>query len=110
MMPDESTFRAHLAGPRFQSGVDRGWWRLVSVDWPHALIAVAAAERAGGPAEFALRFELAGYPVVAPTAAPWDLFTGALLAQNKRPKGALRISTGCNGGELVPVGLAGVEQ
>ncbi len=60
--PDERVFRAHVAGARFQSVVDRGEWCLLGIEWPHALIAVSAAERQNGPLEFVLRFELSGYP------------------------------------------------
>lgn len=87
MPPDERAFRAHVAGARFQSGVDRGHWRLLGIDWPCAVIAISAAERENGPTEFVLRFELSGYPTSPPTATPWDLETDALLAPAKRPKG-----------------------
>jgi hypothetical protein len=86
--PDERAFRAHVVGARFRIGVDRGDWRLLEIDWPHAVIAISAAERDNGPYEFILRFELSGYPTSTPTATPWDLETDALLAPDKRPKGA----------------------
>ena len=44
MAVDEQVFRAHLEAGPFQSGVDRGRWRLLSLQWPYALIAVQAAE------------------------------------------------------------------
>jgi hypothetical protein len=84
--PDERAFRAHVAGGRFQAGVDRGEWRLVSIDWPHAVIAISAAPRAGAPTEFFLRFELTGYPNTGATAALWDPETQALLPDRTRPK------------------------
>jgi hypothetical protein len=84
---DEQVFRAHLAGARFQDGVDRGRWRLVGeIEWPHAVIAVSAAQRDGAPDEYYLRFHLSGYPAM-PTAMPWDLEKGEKLAPEKRPKG-----------------------
>lgn len=87
MTLDEQVFRQHLAGPRFQEGVDRKRWRLVGeIAWPHAVIAVSAAPREGAPEEFFLRFDLTGYPAM-PTAMPWDPEAGAMLAPNKRPKG-----------------------
>jgi hypothetical protein len=85
--PDERVFRSHVDGARFQSGVDRGDWRLVGIEWPHALIAISAAERENGPPEFVLIFELSGYPTSCPTSTPWDLEPDALLAPAKRPKG-----------------------
>src|SRR5690606_18657034 len=87
--PDERTFRAHLERAQFQAGVDRGRWRVVSVSWPHAVIAVAAAPQPNSPAEFHLRFDLTGYPRQAPTATPWDSGTGTVLAAQKRPRGEI---------------------
>ena len=84
--PDELAVHAHLRSARFQSGVDGGRWRLISAEWPHALIAVAAAPREGTPSEFVLRFDLAGYPQSV-TAGIWDCSTNALLAPDLRPKG-----------------------
>jgi hypothetical protein len=85
--PDERAFQAYVEGARFQSGVDRGEWRLVTVDWPHVVIAVSAAARPNGPSEFALQFDLAGYPVDAPPAAPWDLERDQPLDPDRWPKG-----------------------
>ena len=57
------------------------------IDWPVVLIAVAAAPRARSSSEYALRFDLAGYPETAPTATPWNPTTGGILEQELRPKG-----------------------
>lgn len=86
--PDELVFRQHLAGPRFCAGVERGKWRLVGeVNWPYAVVAVAAARRGDGPSEFFLRFDAAGYPEAAPTATPWDPELEDVLAPALRPRG-----------------------
>ncbi len=85
--PDERALREHIASARFQANVDAGRWRVISIDWPVALIAVAASPREGAPNEFVLRFELAGYPQVAPTAAAWSTETDSLLPAASRPKG-----------------------
>ena len=85
--PDERALDEHLRGGRFLSGVAAGRWRLVSVEWPVAMIAVTAAERPGSPSEFALRFELSSYPHTAPTGGLWDLSTNESLAADRRPKG-----------------------
>lgn len=85
--PDERALVADLAGVRFQDGADRGFWRLVSLDWPFALIAVSAAPRASSPVEFLLMIECSGYPAQAPTGCPWDAETNDVLASEKRPKG-----------------------
>jgi hypothetical protein len=98
MRPDESTFRAHLEAGPFQSGVDRGRWRLVSIGWPHAVIAVSAAERDGAPGEYAFRFELTNYPTQLPTARPWDPATDAPLAVASWPGGTDRVQYAFNPG------------
>ena len=69
---DEQVFRSHLEAGPFQSGLDRGRWHLLSLNWPHVLIAVQAADRVGGPPEYILRFECTNYPQSPPTAQPWD--------------------------------------
>ena len=98
MGADERVFRAHLAAGPFQSGVDRGRWRLLSLAWPHAVIAVRAAERPGGPAEYALRFELTNYPQTPPTAQPWDPERNAPLEPARWPGGRSRIPPAFNPG------------
>ena len=89
--PDEKIFRRHIEAGPFQAGVDRGRWRLVSVNWPYAVIAVRAATRANSPEEYALRFQLANYPQVSPTAQLWDVTQGAPLEHNRWPKGRSRV-------------------
>lgn len=85
--PDRAAFDADLRKPLFRGGEFAGLWRLSSLAWPHAIVAVAAAPRAGSPAEFAFRFELTGYPVAAPTAQPWDVATGCPLPAIRWPRG-----------------------
>jgi hypothetical protein len=85
--PDQRALCDHLRSARFQAGVDAGRWRLISITWPYALIAVSAALREGAPEEFVLRFELSGYPAAAPTGCPWDLDQDAVLPAGQRPKG-----------------------
>ena len=98
MEVDEQVFRAHIAAGPFQSGFDRGRWRLLALDWPHALIAIQAAERVGGPAEYVLRFECTNYPQAPPTAQPWDLERGAPLPPDRWPSGTKRVSLAFNPG------------
>ncbi len=43
MAPDERALHEHLRGGRFQAGVAAGRWRLISVTWPAAVVAVSAA-------------------------------------------------------------------
>jgi hypothetical protein len=87
ILPDQKVFLAHLRSGSFQSGLDRGWWRLVSVDWPVAMIGVSAAPRKKSPSEYILRFDCANYPQAAPTAQPWDLDHNITLDPAKWPGG-----------------------
>lgn len=86
--PDERAFREHITSPRFSDGIERGRWRIVGdINWPYVLVAVSAAPRENAPKEFFLRFDLAGYPTVAPTATPWNPTSGGILEAGLRPKG-----------------------
>jgi hypothetical protein len=85
--PDERALRAHLDSGAFLAGVEAGRWRLVSVEWPLVTVMVSAVPREGAPTEFAIRFELGGYPNTTPTGCVWDTATNAPLAANLRPKG-----------------------
>jgi hypothetical protein len=84
---DERAFREDVVGAGFQAGADRGYWQLLSIDWPYAIISVTAAARPSGPSEFAFRFELTGYPDAGVTASPWDAGADAPLAQAQWPAG-----------------------
>ena len=92
----ETVFRAHLDAGPFQSGIDRGRWRLVALAWPHAVIAVSAAERLVAPTEYAFRFECTGYPQAPPTAQPWCETRNAPLPANQWPGGRSRIPLAFN--------------
>ncbi len=87
MAPDERALRSHLAGGGFRAGEAAGRWRLVDVAWPFVTVVIATAARPNSPAEFALRFECAGYPHLAPTGGIWDLVSGTSLPAERRPKG-----------------------
>lgn len=90
MSPDERVFHQHVSSARFQDGVDRGRWRILGdIVWPVVMIAVAAGARDGAPSEIVLRFDLTGYPELAPTATPWDSTAGSILGSDLRPKGEL---------------------
>lgn len=91
MQPDEQVFWKQIQSGPFESGVDRGWWRLLSVNWPIALIGVAAAPRPLGPEEFIFRFELSNFPQSAPTAMPWDIEQNAVLEKARWPGGRDRL-------------------
>ena len=87
MTPDERAFRVHLEAGPFRAGVADGRWWLLGIDWPIAFIAVRAAHWERAPDAFVLRFDLTNYPADGPTAAPWDIVTGAQMGEAGRPKG-----------------------
>lgn len=95
--PEESRFRADLGRAPFQSGQDRGYWRLRSLDWPHAVITVTARRRPRAPWKPAFRFQLDGYPRGKPAGQLWDLKHDRPLPQEKWPRGG-RLSTAFNPG------------
>lgn len=86
--PDERAFREHVTSAHFLDGVQRGKWRIVGeLEWPHVVIAVAAANRCGATREFFLRIDAAGYPVLPPTFMPWDPVARGVLHADRRPQG-----------------------
>lgn len=98
MLPDEQIFRRHIEEGPFQSGVDRGRWRLHSIAWPYAFIAIRAAPREHAPDEYVFRFECSNYPQVAPTAQPWNVEQGMPLEQRNWPTGRGRVQFAFNPG------------
>ena len=96
MDPDERALRADLVGGAFLNGVTRRRWRLVAVEWPHVMVAIAAAERANAPSEHVLRFDCSGYPHNPPTARPWDVNADAPLAPERWPGGRQRVEGAFN--------------
>jgi hypothetical protein len=85
--PDRALFEADLKAPEFRCGELEGRWRHVATTWPHAVIAVSAPERPGGPKEFGFRFELTGYRQALPIGQPWDLEANGPLPATKWPTG-----------------------
>ena len=92
--PDERMLRLHLESGRFRSGTAAGWWRLVSLAWPHLVIGIKARDGI----EYGFRFHCADYPHTAVTAQPWDLEQNARLPANRWPKGHARVSYAFNPG------------
>ncbi len=88
---DERVFLDHIKRGPFQSGVSRKRWRLISINWPYAIIAVSAVTRPNSPSEYALRFNLKNYPQSAPTARPWNTELDAPLEDGRRPHGISRV-------------------
>ncbi len=67
---NETVFRKHLWQSRFQAGVDQGLWRLVSINWPHVVIALGTSKH--NPTEYFIRFRLADYPAQPPSVELWN--------------------------------------
>jgi hypothetical protein len=82
--PDERAFRADLERAPFLLGVAEGRWKLLSMTGVITTISITA--KAGR--EYALRFDVSGYPQTAPTARLWDAETNAPLAVSKWPRSA----------------------
>lgn len=91
MLPDEKVFHSHKEMGPFQSGVARGRWRLILIDWPFVVISISASPRPNAPEEYPLRFDLTNYPQSPPTARPWDIELNGPLADAKRPHGKSRV-------------------
>lgn len=85
--PDRLLLEQDLAAPEFRCGEIEGRWRQLSLDWPHVVIAVAAAPRPNSPSEYAFRFECTGYRQRPATAQPWSLTTPSPLPLNRWPTG-----------------------
>ena len=96
LTPDERVFREHLEAGPFQSGVDRERWRLKSINWSHAVLAVSAAQRPNAPDEFFFRFELSNYPAAPPTAQPWNAQSNTALEAGKWAAGTGRLPLAFN--------------
>jgi hypothetical protein len=89
--PEEAVC-ADLSAPSFLAGLARGYWRVVSFEFPTLLVAIAAATTAGGAlTEYGFRFELSNFPNAAPEGRIWDLTGNCLLDVGARPKGSARV-------------------
>lgn len=96
MSPAERLFRHDVErGASFLAGAVAGHWRLVSIDWPHAVIVVSVAR---GPVrrDVALRFNLDGYRSQPPTAMPWNVEQETMLAPGSWPRGGAALNGAFN--------------
>lgn len=89
MSPDKEIFDIHVAGAGFQAGADQGMWGICNdgTEWPHVVMWVGAAPKAGATDRFYFRFTLDGYPASAPSACPWDMGKNTPLENSKWPSG-----------------------
>jgi hypothetical protein len=76
---DELTLAAHLAGVRFQAGVEEGRWRVLRYAFPELIVEVTGRDFTGAAAEnMAFRLLCDGFPVRPPYVERW--------APNGRPR------------------------
>ena len=66
---NETAFRKHLRQDAFQLGIDDGRWRLVSINWPRAVVALSAPDKLD---EYFIRFRLNDYPAHPPGIELWN--------------------------------------
>jgi hypothetical protein len=85
-LPAEALLREDLAGGDYAAGEDRGYWRLISLDWPYAVFEITAAPRPNAPDRYGFRFNVDGYPQM-PTAQLWDIDADAPLPASRWPGG-----------------------
>jgi hypothetical protein len=90
--PAETAADFDLASARFRAGVARGQWRQISYAFPMLVVAIVAVEPDGAASEYAFRFELTGFPGIAPEVIIWDPVAGVHLPVNQRPKGSIRVT------------------
>ena len=88
----ENAIYADLSAPHFRAGLLRHQWRQVLFTYPILIVGVAAIEKNGESSEYFFRFELTGYPVVAPEVMIWDCATNKLLPTKQRPTGSPRVN------------------
>ncbi|WP_434668030.1 hypothetical protein P5W99_36610 [Paraburkholderia sp. A3BS-1L] len=82
---DEKAFRGDLLKAPFMLGELEGRWKLVSLEWPIALVDVTARDGL----KYRLRFDLRNYPASAPTARLWSLNGNVALAHALFPRSRL---------------------
>ncbi|WP_207003666.1 DUF7665 family protein [Trinickia mobilis] len=80
--PDEKAFRSDLLKAPFMLGELEGRWKLVSLEWPIALIDVTALDGL----RYRLRFDLSNYPASPPTSRLWSRDKNAELAHALFPR------------------------
>lgn len=83
MTPDRASLKRDIAAAPFLEGTARGWWRLITISWPHALFGVAARDGR----EFVLRLDCMGYPAEPPTGGLWDMERNAPPQATHWPQG-----------------------
>jgi len=80
--PDQLQLESDMRTQAFVGGLSKKAWRVVSLQWPHLLVAV----RARDDREFAFWLECRNYPQSAPRGELWDLENNCLLDESKWPR------------------------
>lgn len=80
----ERLLRQHFQCESFVTGVERGFWRLVTLSWPSALFAIGEVFSTADP-EVAVKLYLEQYPIGAPTLELFDLSTNMKIAARSWP-------------------------
>lgn len=65
-------------------GVENGYWRVASLNFPTLIVAITAGDRR----EFGMRVDVTGYPTAAPAGTPWHIDENRPLTQTELPTGA----------------------
>jgi len=79
--PNLRRLRQHLLAADVEAGIAAGSWRIVDLNWPVLLVAIAV----GDEAEVGMRLDVQDYPAQAPAGQPWNLATNEALAMAQWP-------------------------
>lgn len=80
----ERLLRRHLQYESFVTGVEQGFWRLVTLSWPSALFVIGEVFSTADP-EVAVKLCLEQYPISAPTLELFELSTNTKIAARAWP-------------------------
>lgn len=92
MKPDEQSFTEDLELAGFTTGVVRGLWGPMCIEWPIAITWIGVPHRPNSPERFLIRMDCEGYSSNSPTATFWDVEKNAQLENSRWPKGCLKIT------------------
>jgi len=83
-------FQDHLSSPEYQSGEIEGrWGSIINENGPTWPVFFFWVSNSTGN-KFNFKFDLSGYPKLAPTGVLWDLENNSVLAPDKRPNNSKR--------------------
>ncbi len=91
LSPSQRLFEDDLRSAEFRAGALKGAWGIIedAVEWPRAILWIAAANRSDAPDHFCFDLDLSEYRGLPPTGTLWDPQTKSALAFDKFPKGKL---------------------